>query len=172
MVENLCLNVGNMQASNSSIINLNNEQKVEVLLHALDERYKAIHTIRDRVQNVCLWTLGLFVTAGGWLLQSTAVLSNSEKLLFTLTILISVIIVRLFYLGDLEKGFKTQQRIQAKIEDTLGLCKPGIFRTDEIYPKEWADAGTKKGTGKFFLHNYFLIYLGTVILITCIWIAK
>lgn len=144
------------------------EQKVQILLHALEERYKSIHTIRDRVQNVSLWVLGLFVTAGGWLLQSSNTFLVKEKVFFGLAILVSVIVLRAFYLNDLEKGFKAQQRIQAKIEEALGLCSPGIFTDASIYPKEWTASGTKKGKGNFFFHNYLLIYLGTAILLLCI----
>lgn len=150
-------------------MNITHEQKVEILLHALEERYKSIHIIRERLQNISLWILGLFITAGGWLLQSDTTLEHREKLFFGGVIIVSVIVLRVFYLRDLEKGFKAQQRIQAKIEDTLGLCTPGAYTQESIYPKEWATAGTKKGKGNFFLHNYLLIYLGTVILLLCIW---
>jgi len=149
--------------------NLNNEQKLQVLLHALEERYKSIHIIRERVQNISLWILGLFVTAGGWLLQSATVMTERDKWFFTLAIVISVGILRVFYLADLQKGFKVQQRIQAKIEDELGLCSPGVYSQESIYPKTWSHAGTKKGRGNFFFHNYILIYLATSILVICIW---
>lgn len=152
-------------------MNITNEQKVTVLLHALEERYKSIHIIRERVQNISIWVLGLFVTAGGWLIQSNVTLENSEKFFFGGIILVSVLILHAFYLNDLHKGFKVQQRIQAKIENTLGLCDPGVFTQESIYPKEWSDAGTKKGKGNFFLHNYILIYLGTGILLLSIWLS-
>lgn len=145
------------------------EKKIEILLHALEERYKSIHIIRDRVQNISLWTLGLFVTAGGWLLQSNTTLTCGEKWFFGATILLSVLVLRIFYLRDLEKGFKAQQRIQAKIEDSLGLCRPGVFTEESIYPKDWAKAGGKDSKGNFFFHNYLLIYLGTLILLLSIW---
>lgn len=150
---------------------LTKEQKVDVLLHALEERYKSIHIIRDRVQNISLWILGLFITAGGWLLQSNSILETKERVFFTVIILTSVIVLRAFYLRDLEKGFKAQQQIQAKIESALGLCEAGVFiPTDSIYPSEWAKSGTKVGKGKFFFHNYLLIYLGTAILLVSIWV--
>lgn len=147
---------------------ISHEQKVQILLHALEERYKSIHTIRDRLQNVSLWVLGLFVTAGGWLLQSNNTFLLKEKVFFSIAILVSVIVLRAFYLNDLEKGFRAQQRIQAKIEDALGLCSPGVYTESSIYPKEWSDSGTKKGKGNFFFHNYLLVYLGTAILLLCI----
>ncbi len=149
---------------------LTNEQKIDVLLHALDERYKSIHAIRDRVQNCSIWILGIFVTAGGWLLQSDAILECREKLFFSGIIIVSVAVLRIFYLSDLERGFKTQQRIQARIEDALGLYKPGVFVTNTIYPSEWSQTGTRDGKGNFFSHNYLLIYLGTAIILLSIWL--
>ncbi len=160
-----------MQDLTNMEITLTKEQKIEVLLHALEERYKSIHIIRDRVQNSCLWILGLFITAAGWLMQSTRHLAIREKIFFSLMIFIAVIIVRFFYLSDLEKGFKAQQKIQAKIENILGLCSSGVFASESIYPEKWASAGTKNGEGKFFLHNYLLIYIGTLFLLLSIWMA-
>jgi hypothetical protein len=159
-----------MQNLNKKEMNIPEDKKIEILLHALEERYKSIHIIRDRVQNIAIWVLGLFVTAGGWLLQSTSSLSYSSKTELSIGLVSVIFIFHLTYLNDLKKGFKAQQRIQAKIEDILGLCKRNVYGEDSVYPKEWLDAGTKKGKGKFFFHNYMLIYLGTVILTICIWL--
>ncbi len=159
-----------MLDSNNNEVAMTTDQKLNVLLHALEERYKSIHIIRDRVQNISVWILGLFVTAGGWLIQSNTSLMIKEKWFSTIIIIISVLVVRIFYLKDLEKGFKAQQRIQAKIEDALDLCKVGVFTQDSIYPKEWTEAGSKGGNGKFFFHNYLLIYIGTGILLLSIWL--
>jgi hypothetical protein len=160
-----------MQDFNQENITLSSEQKIEILLKALEERYKSIHIIRQRVQNMCIWTLGLFVTAAGWLMQSPKELAVKEKIIFTLIILITIMVIRAFYLNDLEKGFKTQQQIQARIENVLGLCKSGVFSKDSIYPESWKEAGTENGKGKFFFHNYLLIYLGTLLLLISIWIV-
>lgn len=149
---------------------LSNEQKVNILLQALEERYKSVHVIRDRVQSTCLWILGLFVTAAGWLIQSNHDLTILEKIFVTIIILFTITLVRFFYLHDLQKGFKTQQQIQAKIESALGLCRDNIFITGSIYPETWSNAGTNKGNGKFFFHNYLLIYFGTVSLLVAIWL--
>ncbi len=158
-----------MEDSNSDEMVLTPDQKITVLLQALDERYKSIHIIRERVQNIALWVLGLFVTAGGWLVQSNTSLLIREKWFFTIIILLAILTLRIFYLKDLEKGFKNQQRIQAKIEAALGLCKKGVFIEDSIYPKEWINAGQKNGKGNFFRHNYLLIYAATTILLLSIW---
>ncbi|RZJ90042.1 MAG: hypothetical protein EOO20_09295 [Chryseobacterium sp.] len=150
---------------------MSEDKKIEILMQALTERYNALHIIRDRVQNVCLWTLGLLVTAAGWLIQSTHILAIEEKIFFTIIILGTLFILRRYYLQDLERGFKSQQKIQARIENVLGLCKAGVFSEDPIYPQEWLNAGKTTGKGKFFEHNYLLIYTGTIILILSIWLS-
>lgn len=149
---------------------ISDDKKVEILLKALEERYSATKVIRERVQNVCIWALGLFVTASGYILTSTNCISPSQKAYFSFIAVLSVIILRAFYLNDLERGFKTQQQIQARIENVLGLCRKGVFTEESIYPESWLHAGTKKGKGNFFLHNYILIYTGMFILLLSIWI--
>ncbi|MBW4891130.1 hypothetical protein KXQ82_15500 [Mucilaginibacter sp. HMF5004] len=158
-----------MQDSDIKLI-ISDDKKVEILLNALDERYSATKVIRERVQNICTWALGLFVTSSGYILTSTAPISIHQKAYFTVLATLSVIILRVFYLEDLERGFKSQQQIQAKIENVLGLCKKGTFAKESIYPESWSHAGTNKGKGKFFLHNYILIYSGMFMLILSIWL--
>lgn len=152
-------------------LRMSDEQKVTVLLQALNERNTSLHTIRERVQNVSLWVLGLFVTAGGWLVQADTILTVYEKWVCSIAILTVVLILRFFYLADLEKGFKTQQRIQVQLEEVLGFFSPEVFRPEALYPKEWKRAGLKNGKGNFFAHNHLLIYVGTLLLILSIWLA-
>src|SRR5437879_6484094 len=117
-------------------IDFDNQSKIQILLRALEERYKAQHTIRERVQNVCLWTLGVLLAAGGWLIQSRAVLFLWQKLLYTFLVLIAILVLRLFFLRDLEIGFKSQQRLAADIEEKLGFYNKGFFgpSAETLYP--------------------------------------
>jgi hypothetical protein len=149
---------------------LTNDQKLQVLMRALEQRYRAIDNIRDRVQNVCLWILGLFATGGGILLKAGIPLSLTNKFSLSIMIVVAVLALRIFYFRDLERGFRAQQRIQARIEEVIGLSRKGVFGNDSIFPEEWAVAGTQKGKGRFFSHNYLLIYLGTIFLLCGIWI--
>ena len=151
--------------------NLSSDQKLTVLLRALDQRYRAIDGIRDRVQNVCLWILGLFATGGGLLLKADIPLTVNNKISLSAMILVAVLALRFFYFKDLERGFRAQQRIQARIEAVIGLSKKGVFGVESIFPEEWAVAGTRQGKGRFFSHNYLLIYLGTIFLLCGIWLG-
>jgi hypothetical protein len=46
------------------------KQKTDILLKALDERYKSIHIIRERVQTVSIWILGFLISGASWIYQS------------------------------------------------------------------------------------------------------
>jgi hypothetical protein len=151
-------------------MNINEDKKIDILLSALDERYKSIHTIRARIQDVCLWTLGILLGASGWLIQSNIFFNEFQQAIYILGILIAFIALRFKYLEDLEKGFRSQQRVAARLEKTLGFFKPNEFNNSEepIYPKDWENCGTEDGRGNFFSTTYTLLYIGIIFLIIAI----
>jgi len=146
------------------------DQKIEILKVILVEKYTAIHAMRKRVQEICLWSLGLLVAASGWLIKSELVFSNYDKIIFILVVLIGYLILRYSYFVDLEHGFKQQHRILVKIEKALHLYSPGYFSEDKssLYPESWQNAGTEKGNGKFFKTNYHLLQFGVIVFIIAI----
>jgi hypothetical protein len=149
---------------------IDENKKIDVLLSALEERYNSIHKIRERVQGIGIWALGLLLGASAWLMQSDIILSVIQKALASVAILVAFIILRFVYLKDLNKGFNSQQRVAARLEKALCLYAPGVFddSKEPIYPKEWERAGTEKSDGKFFNSTYLLLYLGVTIFIFAI----
>lgn len=154
--------------------NLNKEKKVEVLLVALEERYRSLHIIRGRVQNVGIWALGILLAASGWLIQSEIIFSPLQKLIFIIGGSIAFIIIRFRYLDDLQIGFKAQQLTTARLEKSLGFFTPGTFDEEKapIYPEKWEKAGTEEGNGKFFKTTYALLYVGFVFLLVAILLSS
>ena len=150
------------------------DKKVEILLAALDERYKAIHAIRDRVQNVGLWSLGLLLGAGGWIIQSDLRLTCFEKAVYLVGAILAFLVLRFSYLEDLERGFQRQQKATVRIEKALKLYETNFFDDSEnsIYPPEWEHAGTEKGAGKFFNTTFYLLYIGFAFLAIAILSVK
>lgn len=150
---------------------LNDEQKIQVLIAALEERYQAMRAIRERVQSIGLWILGLLAGAGGWLLQSETELSLTEQTISVLGLAIGLLALRFWYLADLKRGFAGQQRVAATIEEALGLYSPGALGLADrsIYPASWREAGKLAGKGQFFASTYGLLYVGagflTIVLI-------
>jgi hypothetical protein len=146
-------------------------EKTNVLLAALNERYEALRIIRARVQDVSLWTMGILFGASGWIIASRQQFSWGTKIAFLVVLAVALGVVRCCYLADLANGFRTQQRVAAKIEEALGLFAPDFFGetgTGSVYPKEWARTGSTRGKGKFFVTNFALIYVAGILLALCI----
>lgn len=146
---------------------MDHEKRVEVLLAALSERYESLRAIRDRVQTIGLAVIGLLLGATGWLIQSEKHFTWAEKGAAAFILISAVAVLRFSFLADLEKGFRTQLRVAAKIEKALGFYTPGEFKSvsDTIYPEEWSHAGENDGPGRFFNSTYRLIYVGTLTLL-------
>lgn len=147
-------------------MNLDAGHKVTILITALQERYQALRTIRERVQSIGVWALGLMAAAGGWLIQAETPLSVSERWVSLAGLIAAVIVLRFVYLADLQKGFNAQQRTTVRLETALGFFDNAVFEVGggSIYPAAWAEAGKSKGSGRFFASTYGLIYTGAVFL--------
>jgi len=150
------------------------DKKIDVLINALDERYKSIHTIRERVQTVSIWILGILIGASGWIFQSNMLFSTNDKFFAVVLLLIIWATLRWFYFNDLQKGFNSQMRVAAKIEDSLGLFDEKIYSDseDSIYPKSWKKSGQKGCEGKFFDNSHNLLIVGFGILSFVILLLK
>lgn len=142
---------------------LEDAQKVQVLVAALQERYQAMRTIRDRVQSIGIWALGLLTAAGGWVIQTDETLTRHDRMFFALGVIGALGVLRLIYLADLEKGFNAQQRTAARLEAALGFYEAGALAegSTPLYPASWADAGKEEGKGRFFQSSYALLYVGS-----------
>lgn len=149
---------------------IKNSEKIDILTQALGERYQAIHIIRQRVENLTLWTLGILFGLGTWLFAENITLDCLQKKLYVVAVLVAFCIFRYRYLKDLEKGFKKQMQVAASIEGRLGLYSPDFFGevNEPVYPESWSNAGADDGEGKYFRTNYYLLYVGVVFLLVSI----
>lgn len=152
------------------MINLTNSEKVNVLLSALNERYKATHEIRNRVFNTCTWVMGIFIAITGWIIQAKIILNTAQKLFILSILLLIFIIIRFFYLHDLEKGFKNQFRIASRLEEILGFYQKDAFiKSDKpLFPESWKQSGNDKCDGKYFRSSYMLLYFAVLALSSAI----
>jgi|GEM_PF-1376059 hypothetical protein len=150
---------------------MTDDNKVTVLISALAERYESLRAIRSRVQDIALWLLGILLAASAWLIAGTVVPTLAQKTIYTIAVAAAFIAVRLVYLEDLHSGFKGQLRTVARLEEALGMFQVSMFdaSSDSVYPKEWRDAGTKNGKGRFFKRSFLLIYVGVAVLLVAVW---
>ena len=149
---------------------LGNQEKVSVLISALEARYRALDAIRDRAQSVCIWALGLLLAAAGWLVAKCPVQSEDQTAVACLGIVATWIVLRRVFLADLQRGFRAQQQVAAGLETALGLYAPGRFGPDSeaLFPEAWRHAGTKGGRGRFFQSTYLLLDVGLLMLLTAV----
>lgn len=149
------------------ITEIEKNKKVDILLMALKERYDSIHKIRDRVQAIGIWTLGILVGIGGWLIQSDVILTIFQKIISIGAVMASYCAIQYYYFKDLNKGFKGQQRAAVKIEKALGFFTPKFFNDEDksFYDQKWEMAGTDEGEGNFFSTSDLLILIGVCFVI-------
>ena len=81
---------------------LGNQEKVSILVSALEARYRALDAIRDRTQSTCIWALGLLLAATGWLVQTSVTLANDQTAVFCIGLVASWIVLRLVFLAELQ----------------------------------------------------------------------
>lgn len=149
---------------------LGNQEKVSILLGALEARYRALDAIRDRVQSVGVWALGLLLAATGWLVQKSVILAGDQTAVFCAGVMAGWTVLRLVYLADLQKGFKVQQTVAAGLEERLGLYAAGRFgsESEAAYPQAWRQAGAKGGRGRFFQSSNMMLDVGVVMVLLAV----
>lgn len=137
-------------------------EKIEILLKCLDERYHAIHTIRERLQNISIRILWILFWCSWFLFQANMYICRFEKILILLVIRISFYILQKYYIEDLKKWFNTQRKVAAEIEKSLWLYTPWEFSDDKktVYPKERYECKE----WFFFRNNSIIIALWFILL--------
>lgn len=138
------------------------KEKIDILLKCLDERYHAIHTIRERLQNISIRILWILFWCSWFLFQANMYICRFEKILILLVIRISFYILQKYYIEDLKKWFNTQRKVAAEIEKSLWLYTPWEFLNDKktIYPKERYECKE----WFFFRNNSIIIALWFILL--------
>lgn len=134
----------------------------EILIFQLGERYSAMQVIRTRAQNISIWLLGIFTTGSGYLAQAKINLNDWQKLFLSAIVVVFYILIRFYFLNDLERGFKSQQKVAVGIEKKLGLYES----SSPILPSEWKNSGGKRSSGNYFNSIYIMIGLGVIIILS------
>lgn len=143
-------------------------QKVEILLNLLDERYNASHEMRNRSTKFAIWLLGFVLVANGWLIVNGHKLSYCENILISLFITFLGFFAGLFIEG-IRRGFNNNRDVIIKLEDTLDCYEVGAYKEKEsIYPPAYKDNGGLSWFGHFET-LYMWIISTYVITILIIW---
>lgn len=104
------------------------EQKFQVLMAELQERYDSAHKIRDRSTQFTVWISGLAIGLA-WLLVSEASLSVPQRL--ALTLLAAVLYLgALVLVRALQKGACGNREAMIRVERALGMHEKGCYIPD------------------------------------------
>jgi hypothetical protein len=134
------------------MIQLSDDQKFQVLLAEMAERYNAAHKIRERSTQFTLWLSG-FAIGLAWLLVSQSPLSTSQRI--GLTLLIAILFCAAFYfIVGLGRGFRANREAMVRVERALGMYDSGVYFTDSaLLPPEYGLTNRK------WSHHFFTLYV-------------
>lgn len=149
-----------------STMNIPEEKKIDILSAQLQERYVALHNMRDRSMRFVLWVLG-FGLALAWVSISEAVFTFGQKIAITGLLLTFAIVADLF-VRAIHCGFNANRQTMIRIEKALGLYDPGSYGTAEgVLPRAFADSNPG-WTGHFGM-LYLLVSIITILLLVLTW---
>ena len=118
-------------------MHMNEDQKLQVLLVELEERYNASHKIRERSIQFTLWISGMAIGLG-WLLISQQALVLSQKIALTL-LTVALFAGTLFFIFGLQRGFRKNREAMIRCERALGMHDSGIYLADtSLLPTEYS----------------------------------
>lgn len=148
------------------MIPLSDDQKFQVLLAELAERYNAAHKIRERSTQFTLWLSG-FAIGLAWLLVSQNPLSTSQRV--GLTLLIAIFFCGAFYfITGLGRGFRMTREATVRVERALGMYDSGVYFTDSsLLPAEYSR--TKRKWSHHFLALYVWLAVTAFSLLYLTW---
>ena len=147
------------------MIDMTVEQKFQVLMAELQERYDSSHKIRDRSTQFTLWISGMAIGLA-WLLVSESTLSPPQRL--ALTMLAAVLYLGAsFLIHALQKGSRGNREAMIRVERALGMHEKGCYLPDiPLLPDQYGQTARKWSHDSCTLLVWlFLVALTLVILI-------
>ena len=148
------------------MINLDEDQKLQVLLIGLQERYHASHQIRGRSIQFALWISGMAIGLS-WLLIHQTSLELFQQI--ALTLLIGTLFSgTIYFMAGLRKGFSNNRKAMVSCERALLMHDSGVYLADEpLLPKEYSK--TEKKWSDHFQTIYVWLIIVALSLIILTW---
>jgi len=150
------------------MIEISNEQKFEVLIGQLEERYGAAHKIRERSTHFTLWITGMAIGLA-WLLINDCVLGVGQRI--SLTVFTAALFFgACFLLKGLFRGAAINRATLARVEAALSLYdKDAYLPGESILPAAYRDPKPAKSHDCCTLLVWICIV--AVALVAIIWTA-
>jgi len=146
-------------------MDLRKDQKLQVLLAELQERYNASHKIRERSTQFTLWISGMAIGLG-WLLISQKIFVLSQRV--ALTLLIAALFVgTIYFIAGLRRGFRKNREAMIRCERALGMHDPGVYLPDTpLLPKEYSQTHRKWSDHFFTLCVWLIVVAVSLFILT------
>ena len=167
MKETAISNDGETAPEVPPIVQLSLDQRFQVLLAQLNERYQAWHHMRARSMQFTLWILGLAIAASWKLLQEPCGNLSQRAAATGLVLLLGG--AAAYFLKSLARGVRMNREALINVETALGAHHKGAFLHDKaILPPEYK--GTRPRPSSHFRTLYALLLVMLMYLLSAIWI--
>ena len=144
---------------------LSDDQKLQVLVAELQERYNASHKIRERSIRFTLWISGMAIGLG-WLLISQKALALSQSV--ALTLLITALFAgTLYFVVGLRRGFQKNREAMINCERALGMHDSGVYLADgPLLPTEYSRMNRKWSDHFHTLYVWLILVALSLLILT------
>lgn len=144
---------------------ISEEKKFEILLAQLQERYEALHKMRDRSMQFVLWILG-FGLGLAWLLINEASFTLEQKILISILLIILGATI-LYFVCSIGRGFNVTRKIIIKLETSLKLYDKNYYNiSDSVLPMEYSSKKTGLNGHFKTLNMLIVVVLLSLIILT------
>ncbi len=148
-------------------MNIEENEKINIILNLLKERYHASHIMRERSLKFVLWILGFDIVAFPWLLFNSKCMSPRLKWSLTFTIFIIGFFTFIF-LAAIDGGFKKNRKIIIRMETALGCYEKGYYMdSEQLFPEDYKKF--RVSWRYHFASIYLWIFISFVITVFFIW---
>lgn len=145
------------------------EKKLDVLMAQLQERYDALHKMRDRSMQFVLWILGLGLGMA-WLLIYNPSFTLEQKILISI-LLIILGATTLYFVFAIGQGFNITRQIIIRLEGSLKLYDKKCYdMSDSILPAKYSSK--KTGMSGHFKTLNVLVLVVFLALMFLIWFSS
>jgi len=141
------------------LIQLNEDQKFQVLMAQLQERYCASHKMRERSTQFALWISGMAIGLA-WILISQPGMTIMQRI--SLTLLIAALSIGGYiFIKGLQNGFQHNRKAMITCEQLLKMHEKGVYNPEcSLLPETYAC--TQKQWSDHF--NTLLVWISIVVL--------
>ncbi len=147
-------------------INYKEDNKIQILLAELSERYASSHHIRERNTKVILWICGMALGLS-WLILDKREVFIYQKISITIIVFLLFSMIFLF-LKSQKKGFENNRKAMLTIEKALGMYETGVFiKNKSLLPKEYTETKQKWSDQSIIWQIWIIITV--FVLLVSIW---